>query len=81
MTGFLDTDGQPAPGFNQHLRARRTLDEMRGLCKGIVLDGEVERSLPAGVFFLEKLWQLDELLDAVRRVLCRVDPGQKGGAP
>jgi len=41
MTGFLDTDGQSAPGFNQHLRARRTLDEMLGLCKGIILDGEV----------------------------------------
>jgi hypothetical protein len=41
MTPILDDHGQPHPAVDTQLRARRDLDEMLGLCKGIILDGEV----------------------------------------
>lgn len=38
---ILDTHGQPSPRFNRDRLAGRSLDELIGLCRGIVADGEV----------------------------------------
>ena len=39
--GFADTHGQPAAGINFKYRLGREMDELIGLCKGIVSDGLV----------------------------------------
>lgn len=36
-----DADGQPPAGINAAHRARRDMDQLLGLCKGIILDGAV----------------------------------------
>lgn len=39
-----DRDGQPHPTFNSRNRALREVDELIGLCKGIVADGSVNET-------------------------------------
>lgn len=44
MATPLNQHGQPGPAFNLSLRMRRSIDELLGLCKGVILDGEVSET-------------------------------------
>lgn len=41
---WTDAHGQPIPNFNKAMRSERGIDEMLGICKGILSDGVVVES-------------------------------------
>jgi hypothetical protein len=41
---LIDADGQPSPALNRARRIQRTLTELLGLCKGVLLDGVIADS-------------------------------------
>lgn len=41
MTTYLDRDGQPHAGFLRKSREARSIDELIGLCRGILADGQI----------------------------------------
>jgi hypothetical protein len=71
----LDDEGQPPPAVNAQLRMRRDLDEMLGLCKGIILDGVVlETEATALAQWLERHPDVQDVFpaDVVARRLSRI---------
>ncbi|MDR0548720.1 MAG: BRCT domain-containing protein [Deltaproteobacteria bacterium] len=41
MSTYFDPDGQPLPGFHQKNRESRSLDELIGVCKGVLADDQL----------------------------------------
>jgi hypothetical protein len=71
---FIDADGQPDSRFNRERRIQRTVTELLGLCKGVLLDGVVtdgemvalDEWLAAHVEIAQD-WPADVLYDRLRR--------------
>ena len=62
MTKRLDAHGQPDSLINAARRMRRMLNELLGLCRGIILDGVVSETEVTGL--AEWIRTHDEVLDA-----------------
>jgi hypothetical protein len=41
---MLDPDGQPHSGFQAQLRTRPAIEEMLGLCRGLIFDGDIRKT-------------------------------------
>jgi NAD-dependent DNA ligase len=77
MTTPFDTDGQPLPQFRSKARQDRTIDELVGICKGLVADGQVcEREVSFLTTWMNEnayqaadRWPMTVLLDRMERML------------
>jgi hypothetical protein len=74
-SALIDADGQPGPAVNRARRIQRTVTELLGLCKGVLLDGVVTESemvaLDEWLAAHEELaqeWPADVLYERLRRI-------------